>query len=94
MDKMTDDVGYEHRRGILHIVASGMPVGVKGELRAVLQIKALFTPRHLTRTNRHPYPTCIVNTHSNAGFACRDGIGEAFPLLWQKSLQLRYETLR
>ena len=45
VDKLADDVVDEHRRGLLHIVGSGVEQGVEGEGWAAVEIVAATTPK-------------------------------------------------
>ena len=88
---MPDYMGDEHRRGILHVIASRMPVGVKSERRAVIEVKTLTTPRHEVGTLGHPYSTSLVDTHGDTGLGRRDGIGQRFPFIGQQATYLVYK---
>ena len=94
MDEATYHVRNEHRRGVLHVVASCMPVGVEGEGRAVVQVITLTAPGHAACPVGHISTPRGVDAHGDAGLARRDGIGQRLPLVGQQPPQLLYKRLR
>ena len=49
---LLESLGYEHRRGLLHVVSPGVEQGIGSELRSLREVKAVGAPWHGLRNGQ------------------------------------------